>query len=68
MRLRTEGVVYLLGVVALGLGYYPLKSVLPPILFIALALVYLVLLRLLGRAIAKRLNRADDVSEWTRGR
>jgi hypothetical protein len=60
MRLRTEGVVYLIGVVVLGLAYYPLKTMLPWTLFVVLGLAYLVLLRVLGRVIAKWLNRADD--------
>jgi hypothetical protein len=54
MTVRTEGIVYLVGVVVLGLIYYPLKQSVSDSAFVAIAIGYLVVLRIVGRLIAGR--------------
>ena len=49
--MKKRGIVYLIGVVLLGLGYYPIRRALDnDVLFVGLALAYLVALRFIGAA------------------
>ncbi|MES2958038.1 MAG: hypothetical protein V4792_07610 [Pseudomonadota bacterium] len=55
MRRNIEFIVYLVGAVLLGLSYPWLEQALSSrLLFFALGLLYLVALRLIGRALARR--------------
>ena len=54
MTLRTDGIVYLVGVVVLGLVYAPLKQSVSELAFLAIVIFYLVFLWLIGRLIARR--------------
>jgi len=55
MTRRIEFIVYLIGVVVFGLFYATLKQAFSSqLLFAGLGLAYLVLLRLIGRALARR--------------
>lgn len=58
--MRREGIVYLIGIAAFGLSYYPLRAALAnDMLFFLMALVYLALLRLIGRLWEGRGRDAD---------
>ena len=53
--MTRRGVVYLVGAILLGLSYYPVRRALDnDVLFVGLALVYLVGLRLIGGFWEKR--------------
>ncbi len=54
MKANMKFIIYLLGVAILGLIYYPLKGALPAWLFVAVAIGYLLILRLLAEYIHKR--------------
>jgi hypothetical protein len=55
MARRIEFLVYLVGVCLLGLSYAKLKNVFSSqLLFAGLCVAYLLLLRLIGRAVARR--------------
>ena len=56
-----EYVVYLLGVVMLGLFYGPAKSALGSgVTFVAAVVTYLVALRILGRSVARLVERREN--------
>ena len=47
--MTKRGIVYLVGVILLGLGYYPIRHAVDnDILFVALAITYLIALRFIG--------------------
>jgi len=55
---NVEFIVYLAGVVLLGLFYYPLKAAIqPPWLFVVVAVGWVLALRVIGRFMKKRLVR-----------
>jgi hypothetical protein len=59
MARRADFLVYVVGVMVLGLSYYALKHALSgPVLF-AGVLAYLILLRLIGRMVATRMSAKD---------
>ena len=50
----------MVGLVPLLAAYYPLKGALPPLAFVAVAVVYVVLLRLAADALAAAIRRRRD--------
>jgi hypothetical protein len=57
---RIEVIVYTLGVSILGLAYYQLKAAMSGWVFVTVALAYLVVVRLVGFLIARRLGKTAD--------
>jgi hypothetical protein len=55
--------IYLIGIVPFGFFYYALKQRLGTVLFVVLAVIYLVCLRQLAIYLARKLNRAEDSSD-----
>jgi hypothetical protein len=52
--MNTAWVIFIIGLIPLGLAYYPLKAALEPWLFILLAVVYLVSIRLVSEYLSKK--------------
>ncbi|MCP5371402.1 MAG: hypothetical protein H6907_06665 [Hyphomicrobiales bacterium] len=53
-------IIFMVGLVPLLAAYYPLKGALPPLAFVAVAVVYVVLLRLAADALAAAIRRRRD--------
>lgn len=54
---RASYVVYLIGVMALALVYYPVKSKVGDAWFVVICVTYLLVLRLLGTWVERRFNK-----------
>ena len=60
MKANIKFIIYLIGVAILGFAYYPLKSALSDWLFVAAAISYLLILRLLAEYTHKRVAGKGD--------
>ena len=60
MTLRIGSIVYVVGVIALGLAYSSLKQALSETVFLLSVLAYLIALAVTGRLLARRENSKSD--------
>jgi uncharacterized protein (DUF983 family) len=60
MKSNAKIIIYIAGVILLGLIYYPLKTELPSWLFVLVAIIYLITLRLVAEYINNKIMKNNE--------
>jgi len=60
MKSNAKIIIYIAGVILLGLTYYPLKAELPNWLFVLVAILYLITLRLVAEYISNKIMKNNE--------